>query len=305
MRINGLGVVAVVGMSFAWGCAEEAPSTSDAPGAAATASPTPGAIIIDHRCTDLGRVPTDRIAQARTQFRIAYGHTSHGSQVVTGIQAIRGAEGSNYYYTSASGFRAGVFLNDAHPSGDLGSSGDLGWRDRTRDLLNRSDNDRNVVLWSWCGGVSSSTEAQINAYLNAMDQLEQQYPQVKFIYMTGHLDGTGMSGTLNQRNEQIRSFCRERRKVLFDFADIESFDPDGALDYRERLANDNCDYDSNADNRHDRNWATDWHSAHPGTTLAQHASACGSCAHSQKLNCSLKGRAFWWMMARLAGWNGA
>ena len=38
-----------------------------------------------------------------------------------------------------------------------------------------------------------------------MAQLEQQYPQVKYVYMTGHLDGTGSGGNLNQRNEQIRA----------------------------------------------------------------------------------------------------
>ncbi len=305
MRFQWTGAFGMAGILLACSCAQDAAESPSATGQTPTPSATSNALIIDHRATDLARVPAEWIAQARARFRIAYGHTSHGSQLVTGIQAIRGAEGSTYYYTSASGFRAGAFLNDALPSGDLGSSGDLGWRDQTRDLLNRPDNDRNVVIWSWCGGVSASNEGHISAYLNAMDQLEQQYPQVKFVYMTGHLDGTGSGGNLNQRNEQIRAFCRERRKVLFDFADIESFDPDALLDYRERLADDNCDYDSNGDNRRDHNWATDWHNAHPGSALAQHASACGSCAHSQKLNCSLKGRAFWWMMARLAGWSGA
>ena len=35
------------------------------------------------------------------------------------------------------------------------------------------------------------------------------------------------SGNVNQRNEQIRNYARNNNKILFDFADIESFDPDG------------------------------------------------------------------------------
>jgi len=44
----------------------------------------------------------------------------------------------------------------------------------------------------------------------------------------------------------------------------------------------------------------EWSAAHPDDPLC----ADCSCAHSQPLNCNLKGRAFWWMMARLAGWSG-
>ena len=43
--------------------------------------------------------------------------------------------------------------------------------------------------------------------------------------MTGRLDGTGLNGTVNLRNEQIRNYARKHNKILFDFADIESYDP--------------------------------------------------------------------------------
>ena len=34
----------------------------------------------------------------------------------------------------------------------------------------------NLAMFSWCGGVSSNTEAGINIYLNAMSGLEADYP---------------------------------------------------------------------------------------------------------------------------------
>jgi len=145
--------------------------------------------------------------------------------------------------------------------------------------------------------VSDNTEEGINAYLSEMNELEGEYPNVTFVYMTGHLDGSGVAGDLNVNNNQIRDYCTAHNKVLFDFADIESYDPDGNY-FLDRAANDYCAYDSDGNGSRDGNWANEWCAAHPGE-----CSSC-SCAHSRPLNCDLKAKAFWWMMARLAGWDG-
>jgi hypothetical protein len=128
-----------------------------------------------------------------------------------------------------------------------------------------------------------------------MNKLESEYPEVKFVYMTGHLDGTGVSGNLNNRNEQIRKFCRENNKILYDFADIESYDP-AAHYYLDKGADDGCNYNGGLNN-----WAIDWQNSHrEGIDWYE----CNS-AHSEPLNANQKAYAAWWLWSRLAGWEGS
>jgi|LGVF01.1.fsa_nt_gb hypothetical protein len=246
-----------------------------------------GPLIIDHNCTDISQIPHSWINQAKTMFRLSYGHTSHGSQIVTGMSLLRGTSGSLYWYDH-NGTAGGLSLHDREPSGDLGNPNRTEWATRTRTLLNTPGCDRNMIMWSWCGQVNG-TEEEINNYLTLMNDLETDYPDVTFVYMTGHLNGTGEGGNVNIRNNQIRDYCTANNKILFDFADIESYDPDGNY-FLDRGATDSCNYDGG-------NWADEWCDANPGECVS-----C-SCAHSRCLNCQLKGRAFWYMMARLAGWG--
>lgn len=262
---------------------------------ASISAPGQPPIIIDHTCTDLQRVPIAAIERAKATLRVAFGHTSHGSQIVSGMNALRKSQPALFGFGQGGG--RDLFFLDRTPSGDLGNPDRRAWAQRTRELLNGSGKDLNVVLWSWCGQVSGASEKEIQLYLDLMNELETEFPSVRFVYMTGHLDGSGKEGNLHRRNEQIRAFCKTNNKILFDFADLESFDPDGRVNYMELHARDNCDY---TEDGVVKNWADEWLKKNPGHGLALPSSA----AHSRPLNGALKGRAFWWMLARLAGWNG-
>jgi hypothetical protein len=179
---------------------------------------------------------------------------------------------------------------------DLGNPNRTAWEQATRVYLGQNP-DINVIIWSWCWQVDG-TEAEIDLYLQLMDQLETDFPNVKFVYMTGRVNGTGLEGNVHRRNEQIRDYCTNNKKILYDFADIESYDPDGNY-YGDKLVDDNCDYDSDGDGTRDSNWAIDWQNAHPGEWYNCPA------AHTQPLNANMKAYAAWWLWACLAGWDGS
>ncbi|HEX2968313.1 MAG TPA: hypothetical protein VHO46_04345 [Bacteroidales bacterium] len=254
-------------------------------------------MMIDHTSTDLSGIPSEYITKAKSTLHIAYGHTSHGSQLTDGMSGLVSFKGAAYSWNNG-GTGGALDLHDYAMSGDLGNPDFTSWAQRTRSYL-AENSDVNVIIWSWCGQVSSASEENINTYLNLMSGLESDFPSVRFVYMTGHLDGTGLTGNLHVRNEQIRKYCKDNKKVLYDFEDIESYNPDGVY-FGDKKPDDACQYDSDGNGSLDKNWAVEWQSSH---TQGVDWYTCGS-AHSQPLNANQKAYAAWWLWARLAGWGG-
>lgn len=281
-----------------------------------TASAAPGKII-NHNHAVLNSIPLEAIAAAKDSLHIAYGHTSHGSQLLSGngygdfgINKLRGV--SDVFVTSADGSGNTLHLREGDGYTDEANNllvGDAGWDNKavenhlrfvseTRKFLGTPNGkgrgsarpEYNVVMWSWCGQVSWHGDVTFDHYFTGMDSLEMEYPGVAFVWMTGHLDGTGENGQLHQRNQRIREYARTHGKWLYDFADLESYDPDGKY-YVNLDANDNADTDKG-------NWAIKWTQAHPELVNTEI-----NAAHSQPLVGQIKTVAAWWLFASLAGWD--
>ncbi len=258
------------------------------------APPAGGALIVDHTSVAaFDRIPAQWLAAAK-QLTMHYVHTSHGGQIVSGLEAMELAEPA---YGVAIGFYSTVLLppqedppvfrmyrNALDPTGY--------WSTEAGRALTRSAAGTGwfgYSMFAWCGEMTGASAATVQQYLDTMNAFETEFPSMRFIYMTGHTDGTDTPSTptsLKYNNNLIRQYAIANNKVLFDFADIESYDPAGNYYLN--------DYEGNC------TWCAGWCDSHPEDCI----NLASSCAHTHPYICKLKAKAFWYMMARLAGWDG-
>ncbi len=235
-------------------------------------------LLIDHRCTNISAVPAQWIAQARSAFRIHYAHTSHGGQITAGLQRMQTSIpacaveiGSSELPPASSSLR--IFDGQ---EGETYITPDLYWStpegiQRTNDVLAHNPSI-NLSLWCWCTQQDGNDSATTAQYLSAMSALEAAHPAVTFVYMTGNAQT--VETNRQERNRQVRNFCIANNKILFDFEDLD------------------C-------------WYNGQQNVESGIPCEHPRYHGDEEAHTTYESCENKARAFWWMLARLAGWDGA
>jgi hypothetical protein len=245
-------------------------------------------IIIDHNTNDLSQIPTYWINQVKNSIKVYYGHTSHGAQITNGLLDI---EAQNSFYSVAI---PGWYLPD-EPGAlciyDRGDTYDPGDFFPTVPGVLSANPGINVVMYGWCGQPGNAPggdwQALLNSYISTVNSLEQSYPNVKFVYMTGNAQENDCSGCDRHRfNEALRSYCRQNNKVLFDFGDLDVW-------YNGQLNTYVCP-----------SWCAcagqDIPREHPHWGGGDYNNPCG---HALEVSCVNKGNAAWWLFARIAGWN--
>ena len=174
----------------------------------------------------------------------------------------------------------------------------------------------NVVMWSWCN-IAGHHVAQ--NYLPGMNSLIAEYSTggtkigtgegqrqnpVVFIFMTGHAnvgDNVGDGKPKNQA-ELIINYCLENKQFCLDYYNIDTHD------MKDNYWEDTGD-DGNS-SAYGGNFYVDWQNSHQlGVDWYENKKSPGGevifgAHNSQHITANRKAFAMWWILARIAGWDG-
>jgi hypothetical protein len=274
-----------------------APGPVNPPSAAAQSGGS--AILANHSViSQFSQIPQS-YAQSAAAIIILFMHQSTGGYIAAeGLDCLAGLHGdiASYpqecvTYANNRSARVWPYYDDSNWNWELWPSPEadaLAKTDQFVSIVNSSASGYTIIGMKFCytDGWNQDDNVDYNNghgyYITKMEQLEQQYPGVKFIYATSALwsdPGTACNSIFNscaeisRFNAQVRAYTQANNKPLFDIADIESHDSSGNL----------CTVQGY------EGMCPDWYSDGGG-----HPNIVGSIRLA---------KGFWWLMARMAGWN--
>ncbi len=275
----------------------------------------------------LRAIPVEYIDAARNNLHVAYQHTSHGTHVAYGLFGLpdfkegdssKFAITNNNPQTDRLDFRDYAMASYAASGTDASdlSRNETAFVQATRNYLDDTDNSEvNVVMWSWCdiAGHDVATnylpgmQTLINEYGEGGSKIGTGYGQrenaVTFIFMTGHANKDNNIGDGKPKNQAdlIIDFCRENNYYCLDYYGIDTHDLEG--NYWEDAGDD-------GNSSTGGNFYADWQSnGAVGDNYYENKSSPGGSvtygAHNtQHITANRKAFAMWYILARIAGWDG-
>lgn len=276
----------------------------------------------------LRQIPTIFIDKAREELHIAYQHTSHGTHVsygLFGLQDYKPGDNELFAITNhdpQSGkldfrdYALGSYAADGESAADL-SQDETGFIQATRNYLDDPENaEINVVMWSWCDIAGHSVSEN---YLPGMETLISEYGEggtkigdgagqrevpVTFIFMTGHGNVNSNIGEGRPKNQAdlIIDYCKKNNYFCLDYYSIDTHDmldnywEDAGDDGNSVAYGGNFYIDFQESGTVGTNYFENLNSPGGSVTFGAH--------NSQHITANRKAYAMWWILARIAGWDG-
>jgi hypothetical protein len=171
--------------------------------------------------------------------RWLFTHASVGGNMVEGMKALHSFNPTRYKLTiSSTGFDSSSGC--ATPSSQITPGtviecdrGNPGWEQKytifENSIFNAGwhDNVVDVCMDKLC---YIDNGADANTYISKMSALEARYPNTRFVFTTMPITTSADNDNIqrNQYNQSVRTYCASNGRLLFDIADMEAHDPNGA-----------------------------------------------------------------------------
>jgi hypothetical protein len=246
------------------------------------------AIIANHTVIGhFGAIPSSSLTSA-AQTQTLFMHQSTGNNIkIMGLNCIAGSLDPGYYPECE------IYNQISNNPYDNSNWNWPLWADNWSDaivktdqwvsIVNAQQSHYQVLGMKFC--YVDGWNLDFDYYRQKMEALERAYPNKKFIWSTSALweeiavgRNFESASTIQSFNQQLRAYAAANNKILYDIADIESHDTNGNL----------CQYNG------------------VEALCSEYADGLGGGGggHPDVDGSIRLAKGFWWLMARISGWNG-